>query len=325
MLDLTPWASGDPARPHSAETARSVAYAATGGGDGVVLPDGCKVLPLATPGGSVRVMPGAVAAINRAANGAGQSFIGRVISEHVVAIPATGSTGGRTDLIAAIFRDPSSGNGGVEGGPGFEVVAIPDASGTATRLQQVPGYEFTSGYALARVVLPASTATVTAAMITDLRWLVQEKTLPVWAQATSPGSTDTSAPRDALTHAGSSTFIRWPSAASFPVKVPPWATHAVIRATISSLVVKVGATNGRMRASAFGQQTPHVSYDQNWDGGPYRVDKSFGGELPIAPQYRDTVQSINFDGNRSSGAGYLDADAFTTSLLDITFLQRIER
>lgn len=324
--DNVPWMIGGGAE-HSPEVGRLIAFAASGGAEGVVSPGDLKVTALGTPGAAVTVGRGALIIHNRFTSNTNESYVVRMATPENAAIAATGAGVTRRDLIATIITDPF-----VAGsthpiptdrkvGPYVKTVVIPNVAASVTRLQDVPAYATATGYALAMVTVPPSTSAITNAMITNLRVMGLGRTQRRLLQVTSPGDAGASAAQDALT---STVFIRWPNAAQFQIDVPSWATHAIIRGTVSSYAVKSGATTGRMRASGFGGATPHVSFDENWDGGQRRTSLSFGGEVAIAPQYRGTRQPVNFDGLRSQASGFLDADAFTNSMVDVQFEERAE-
>lgn len=103
----------------------------------------------------------------------------------MVAIAATGSAGGRSDLIVAQVEDPNMAgepwqtptNPAV--GPYIFTRVIPNVPAGTTSLRPL-GYSGRSAIVLARVDLPASTGTVTASMITDLRELACLGTIVGW-------------------------------------------------------------------------------------------------------------------------------------------------
>ena len=91
--DSTPWFVGGGAH-HSPEVARVLAYAASSGAEGIVTPEALRVRPLAVPGTSVRIAPGACLIVNRYPGGAWQTYVGRNPVEHTVPITAAGAGGG---------------------------------------------------------------------------------------------------------------------------------------------------------------------------------------------------------------------------------------
>ena len=86
MLDTVPWFVGHPGAQHSAESARMLAYMASGGREGIVSAADMRVSALPVPGSAVVVQPGAVAVLNRAAGQ--QTYIARVVEAENVAIAA---------------------------------------------------------------------------------------------------------------------------------------------------------------------------------------------------------------------------------------------
>src|SRR5699024_7630929 len=106
-LENAPWAV-DGAK-HSAAVARTLAYASTSGAEGIVEPADLRVRATQTPSGSVRVAPGGIAVLNRAANGGQQTYTARNVSETLVEVQPTGSGGGRTDYVWAHIIDPEYG------------------------------------------------------------------------------------------------------------------------------------------------------------------------------------------------------------------------
>lgn len=168
-MDRTPWFVGGGAQ-HSPEVARLMSYAGTSGAEGVVGVAGMRVHAQAVPSTSVRVLTGAALILNRYAGGGEQTYVARNATQTSVNITATGSGGGRTDLVIARVLDPQ-----YEGQPPADptdfdyariavIQGVPSGTTLATQLNL--GYP---AIALAKITLPANTATVTQVMITDLR------------------------------------------------------------------------------------------------------------------------------------------------------------
>src|SRR5699024_6184474 len=160
---------------HSAEVMRAMLAASTSGAEGIVNAGDFKVRPLAVPGTSVRVAPGNALIRNSYGGGQAQTYACRAGSETEVPIEATGSAGSRTDLIVARSDDPPD-QGGSFDPLTFEAARFEVIKGVPASTKTVAGLGLTyPAIALARVTLPASTGTVTAAMITDLRKLAQPR------------------------------------------------------------------------------------------------------------------------------------------------------
>lgn len=291
--DSVPWFVGGGAE-HSPEVARLLAYAATSGAEGTVAPDDLKVVPLSVPGSSVRVLPGAALILNRAQGGAQQTYVGRLPTEDVVDIAATGSGAGRSDLIVAEIMDPYVAGSpfqtpsDVKVGPYIRTRVVSNvAAGTTT----VPAG--ITGIALARIDLPASTGTVTGQMIVSLRSLAQPR-----AESRTYGGppgvgawTYTSA----NTHGNGDAF----ETAAFPVKpqidVPSWATHVDIIADSSVEVTagSAGMTLTRLGSTIYGQPI-------NWSGNPVTLTAADVAR-PVPVEMRGTRQELSMRARVDSG------------------------
>lgn len=319
--DKTPWAVGGGAL-HSVEVARLLAFATSGDREGIITPGDLKVTATAVPGENVQVASGAALILNRSAGGAQQTYIARRPSaEDLVKITATGSSGGRTDLVIAKIEDPQ-----------YPPTQIPpdwtDAQFVFTRvIEGVPAgtksaKELNLGYpaiALARIALPANTATITNAMITDLRKVAIPKRQEEMFSTPSTGG-PLLTPINALT---SDVYVDWPKAAKWDVEVPDWATHAFVRADVVQYVLK-GNTQavGRARVRFGSVYGATSSYDENYGGTAHRNSIAMASKLAIPASMRGTVQTLSTQGLRSStGAGYIDADVYTTNIASVTFTQ----
>lgn len=247
--DATPWFVGGGAQ-HSPEVARLLAYAATSGAEGIVSPKDLKVGPLAVPGGSVTVAPGAALVRNRATGGDSQTYVARMATQDTVAIAPTGSGAGRSDLIVAQIEDPFLAGEPWQDpadptvGPYIFTRVIPNVPAGTTRLQDVPGYSGRSAVTLARVDLPASTGTVTAAMITDLRKvaLPRERT-EVRAMNVATDKKYTITATSAYPAGGQT----WPAEAEdvgIDIDIPEWASVVKIIATWGGVALPGGNGTG---------------------------------------------------------------------------------
>src|SRR5699024_922068 len=171
----TPWAVGGGAQ-HEVEVARQQTHDSTGGAEGISLPGDLKVRPLATPGTKVRVAPGGALLLNRYPGGAGQTYAVRNDAEVEVSVTATGSSGGRSDLVVARVLDPQ-----YEGQPpadpdefDYSMVEIVEGVSSSATSAEDAGLNYPA-VALARIDLPASTGTVEADHLTDLREMARPR------------------------------------------------------------------------------------------------------------------------------------------------------
>lgn len=310
-LDSVPWFVGGGAQ-HSPEVARLLAYAATGGATGIVTPGDLKVRSLATPGTSVRVAPGAAIVPNRGSGGAEQSYIARNATETTAAIAATGSSGGRSDLVVLRVEDPymagepwqNPSNPAV--GPYVFIRVIPNVGAGTTRM---PAGQ--SGIPLARIDIPANTGTITDTMIVDLRTLAQPRQSRHLLFAGLGGN---------VTSTTTGSYSRWPNYAP-QIRVPDWATHA-------EMIVNVnGALQYATQARVDGVLRGHIGsiipgavildYDAPNDGVRHTISCAVGANVVAL---RGTLITLELQANM--GRGSLTADGGTQCAFDISFSEQ---
>ena len=152
---------------HSADVFRQSLFDNTGGAAGVSSGTSLHVRQTGTPSNQVRVNPGGVIIPNTYSGGAGQSYTGRNASETLVSVPASDSTGPRTWNIIFRVQDPQF------GGP----APSDPLEGPYSFIECVAKSATVSDphYVLAEITVPASTATITNAMITSKRKLAMPK------------------------------------------------------------------------------------------------------------------------------------------------------
>ncbi|RBP66444.1 hypothetical protein DFO66_103394 [Brevibacterium sanguinis] len=166
-VDPVPWAVHG--AKHSADVARQSLHDSVTGAAGVSHPDSLLVQATPTPSGQVRVAPGGALIENVYTGGAGQTYSFRNATETLVSVPASDSTGAKTWYIVAQIEDPQF------GGP----TPADKLAGPYSFLRCISSTLVTKPTEyLAKVVVPASTATITGAMITDMRKLAQPQRKP---------------------------------------------------------------------------------------------------------------------------------------------------
>ena len=313
---------------HSAEVMRAMLAASTSGAEGIVNAGDFKVRPLAVPGTSVRVAPGNALIRNSYGGGQAQTYACRAGSETEVAIEATGSAGSRTDLIVARIDDPTYQGGAFDPltfeAARFEVIrGVPAATRTAAEL----GLSYPA-IALARVTLPASTGTVTAGMITDLRKLAQprrERVLYVHPLVQDDGQQELTA-----------TSIEgqyWPRVTTWRVDVPEWAQRVRVVGNIGGVLLRASGGNawGRIWVRIGGMSDPDGfnSQETSWDlpanaVGNVREAWMFGDDhsIPVGMRGRDVTLAmrgriIGRDNNASRPL----ADSLSVLSLDLEFYE----
>lgn len=204
---------------HSADVFRQAYHDLSAGAEGVSLPQSLHVKQTGTPSNQVQVMPGGVVLPNTYSGGGGQSYTGRVASATLVDVPASDSTGAKSYHIIFRVEDPQFGGQSPSNplvGPYSFLECVPTSA-------NVPHPH----YRLAKIDVPASTATITNAMITDLRDVAMPRTLDVWRPRASVRE-DT----EELTAYQDGDGEWFPNAGGEQrVFVPEWATRVQIAAT----------------------------------------------------------------------------------------------
>lgn len=246
----------------SAEVARAVPYIATGATEGITEPEDLRVEALPVPGAMIRVLPGACTIRSRSENGDRQSYIGLSLQELDVPVAATGSSGGRSDLVVIRVEDPF-----VKGEPWQEPAdpenatyifprVIPNVPAGTTRLQDVPGHADETAITLARIDIPASTATITWELITDLRQVAQPKQKDEVYARPRVLEDDEAGVNLTVSNANGGEYFPGgngsPNLVTFPV--PEWASSAVIDAQWMSVAYAAGQDPYGLRWIEFGDE-----------------------------------------------------------------------
>lgn len=295
----TPWMVGGGAE-HPVEVARMLAYAATGGADGVIEPNGLKVRPLATPGTSVRVGSGGCVMRNRYPGGGEQSYVGRNPGDDVVPIAATSSAAQRSDLVVARVVDPQYEGAAPSNPNAFQYMRTEVIQGVPWNADQawLTANRQYPAIALARIELPPSTGTVQAQHITDLRALAQPRSHRV-VEMGGPTA-------DAFLTSSDGTV--WPSFAP-SVRIPAWATHVSVIATIAAVGYMDGSVAGTLAvslgpagASQWRSSNTYYDLDVGSNDGA-RTTLAIGGKGPIPTALRGTVQQVRTEGKRDAYTG----------------------
>lgn len=320
-FDSVPWFVEGGAQ-HSADVARLLAHIATGGKEGILATEDMRVMPLTTPGASVRVMPGACTIINRALGGDKQSYVGRSSTETELAVPASGSGGPRTHLVIArvenpyISGEPWGPPGDVEDGPYIFPRLIPDVP-IATRSVHELNLGF-SAITLARITVPTNTATITGSMVTDLRGVTgggtggpqppddggdddNDEEDPVVVCPPGPGDDGDNNNGDPCTNTNT-VYFNWPANAVTTVKIPKWATHADVDIVIPSVKIRSGSLGGFLRLQIAGVAQSQQSFKCDWPGNTCRQDLRLQyTDLPIPTNIRGTKQQFRLQAQVNVG------------------------
>lgn len=309
-FDPTPWFIGGGAH-HSPDVARLLAYAATGGKEGVVGPGDLKVN--ASSSTSVTVDAGACVILNRSAGAQQQSYVGRATSTTGVPVTATGA-GGRSDLVVVRVEDPQYSPWPTPNDPvatqyirPFVVQGVP--AGTTSAADLNLGY---SAIALARLDIPANTTAITSAMVTDLRRLASPRSQRE-VLAGSPAAANVT-----LT---SSTFVTFPDYRP-QVVVPPWATHAIVLVHVTSIGRVSGDTTGALHVQLGPQVGADVPFNQEGTAGDERITLMLASELDVRAM-QGRLQTLVVSGRRATGPGMLKTLTGTRVVYDVQFVERV--
>lgn len=323
---------------HPPEVARLLAYfAVNGGGHGIAKPGDCRIRELAIPDGRIRVRPGSVAVQNMATGGDDQTYLGRNPSDDLVAITATGSSGGRTDLLYAGIDDPDF--------PGAPIPADPTVGPyVSTKIvSNVPAnttyWDFFSmtdgdgnplvGEPLGLVTLPASTGTVLDSMVTDLRRMA------------APHSEFNRYPVPTVQGDGGLTLNNQTDGEWFPngngpkdIFIPPWAVRAQIQCIWTGIKYPAGSNPWGSMWVEYGpyssqshreRSTQKFSYDCASAGNNQRDNWIIGDDVYIPASYRGTVQKFvplaNMAGSYDASLGKPFMTARSGMIMDVNFLE----
>lgn len=235
---------------HTPESARRLVYASTSGAEGVGGVNDLRVLPLAVPGQGVRVTVGSALIRSRYVGGETQTYMGTVYSQETVSTTPTGSGGKRSDLVVMRVEDPFAAGspypepaaGDIPSAPYIHIRVISGVPANTKKLQDVASYRNDTAVTLARIDYPASTGTVTAGMITDLREVAQPRRSEVVYARPRISADDTT--QQYLTGNVIVSGKVWygeyfPGGAGSPnqftVRIPEWATRMVIDASWMSI------------------------------------------------------------------------------------------
>lgn len=304
-LDPVPWFVGGGAE-HSPEVARLLAYAASGGAEGITASTDFLVTTTPTPSTSVRVAAGSATLLNKYAGGAQQAYMARASTVTDIAVAATGSSGGRSDMVVLRIDDPQYGGqapADPKVGPYVRIAIIQGvAAGSTTVSLPYPAIP------LARIDLPANTGTVLANHIIDVRKVARPlRTRDLYNTQPTATSTITSG-----------SWTDWTPQANRTITVPSWATQAKIIAHVASVAPASSATLGVYRVmlgSLAGQQN---TFDLD---ASTRATLLTGDTFTIPASMRGTNQIVKLQAARSSGAGNVKTDTASTVILDVEFLQ----
>lgn len=291
---------------HSAQSFRMMVRDLARGAEGVTEGNDLKVSPLATPGGGVLVGDGSGIIRGRAVPWQGH-YTAYNIGSETVSVAPTGGTA-RADMVVMRVLDPEyegSRNPAKDKVVAFEVVSGVSASATTPP----PGF---SAIPLARINLPASTGTVTAAMITDLRRIANPRRdrrihmVRGFPYSQAPTAVDK--------------WADWPAEGRVQVEVPPWAVTANIVTQIG--IRSSGNPHTRWRHKFGALLGAEITMDDDVVTGSSRSNIMLGDTPTITPALRGTVQTLSLQTNPIAGSTFtIDVNGGSNLIFDIEFVE----
>jgi hypothetical protein len=294
---------------HPASQFRMLVKDLARGAEGITEGDDLKVTQRSTPGAGITVADGSCVI-----KGRDDAFQGHYSAYNAgafdVDIASTGGAG-RSDMVIVRVQDPEyvgSLDPETDQIVFFEVISNVSSSATA-----IP--DGRTGIPLARIDIPSSTATITNAMITDLRKVANpRRDFYQYIQSPSSLSTDISGT--------SGTYSYFSTAAGWSVPIPDWATTAILSMAVGQIRYNTAAFFGGLRATFGASLTVQpVVLDDN-QSGVRRSTIVLGDTLTIPSAYRGTSQTLRFQACGSTGnAGKVGVDSSTTLMASIQFLE----
>jgi hypothetical protein len=294
---------------HSAQQFRMMVRDLANDSEGITQGDDLKVTQRSTPGGGVTVGDGSGVVKGRA-NAFQGSYSVCNIGSTDVDIAATGSGAGRSDMIIVRVEDPEY-EGSLD--PQVDEIAyfqvISNVSSSATTIP-----DGRTGIPLARIDIPASTSTITTAMITDLRKVANPR---------KARTVVTQSPVSISTGIGASTTPAYFStAAGVNIAIPDWATKVIVKIDVSPIRYNLGSFWGHLSAT-FGSSltVQQTTLDDNQGTGARRVPAIIADTLTIPSSYRGTTQLLRVRAAAAdtSQVGRIYVDSGTTIAYDVQF------
>jgi hypothetical protein len=308
--------------------ARLQLQSATSGAQGVVGAGDLVVTATATPSGDVLVGSGACVITGQEAAFQG-SYFGYNVGPASVSVTPTGGAGGRSDLIVARVEDPTVAGTPWTHDPATEPLIYPRViEGVSASTTKAPAGQ--SAIPLARIDIPASTSTITQAMIHDLRGADDNTTDGNGRSQRALRIQRGVSPIDFAGNIKTPDWENWPNLV-WTVVVPSWATQAQIVAHWGSVLFQssdgngdaTGATRIALGVGGTTVYTNSSAYNFNINtNNAQRVDIMNADQVSIPAALRGRTCSLSMQ--VSGGAttlGRLRADGWANFYVDIEFLE----
>lgn len=317
-LDPVPYAIGNGTAVLSGDTMRAAFYASMGGREGVTEVGDFKVTQTPTAGTNIRVAAGSAALKNKYSGGSGQMYHVRAGSVTDKAVAATGGSAA-TKYVCLTISDPQYGGSGSGASGPYDDIEILTALPTGRPYLH-----------LATINQPASTSTITNAMITDARKVAKPNKQPEM-RTLSVTSGNGGILDDAGTYPNNGeTFPVSTETAWGEIPIPEWATWMKIIMRWSGIRVGSGSNAYGLlwvqvapTANPDNVKTQAVSYDTSGSTNTYRAGFEVADTIRVPAGLRGTSQKFYPRGNRNAGASapFLELDGGSNLSLQVEFLE----
>ncbi|MFF8250072.1 hypothetical protein [Streptomyces griseus] len=294
---------------HPAQQFRNLVSDLARDNEGVTRGTDLKVTQLSTPGSSVQVSSGTGLVRGRYTAYQGTYAVMNVGSTNVAIAPTGGSS--RSDMLIIRVEDKEY-EGNIDPTTGevnyFQIISNVSSSATA-----IP--DGRTGIPLARIDIPASTSTITNAMIKDIRQVAnprRDRQLLTF----SPAGTSTSISNS------NGTFAYFSTAPGWNIAIPAWATVVRVRVDIAQIKYSVAAFIGQLRATFGASLTLQpVILDDNQTA-IRRAVAVVADTLTIPDAYRGSTQLLRPQATGTTGnTGTVAVDGSSTLIADIEFFE----
>lgn len=311
--------------------ARRAEFAATSGAQGVVQKGDLKVNAFTVPGIGFQIEPGVGLVVNNYQDAPNETYVVSNPGVHVFpssAMPPA-QTFAQSFLIAVVVGDPDFSQTGhpwmgsddppVGEEQSFEYVRPTLVAVEPGATELPPDYP---GLVLARLDIPANTTTIISDYIIDLRKLAR----PRQEQQIFVGSPWTNAAPVRIP-AGTN-FGGWGDAEFSPaVKVPKWATRAIIVTSINGVRLADTSANvsGNIRTRIGTVNGSNTAFDYSTGGGGIRDNLQTAGEFDVTSLAGTTVnlkvQGFQNVPGAPSNAQKLTLQAGSQQIFDVRFFE----
>ena len=296
---------------------RRAIWAATNGNYGVVKPADLRVYALPTPGPGVFVAKGGAMILSTYPTASGEEtypFVNDAAFQ--LNVPQTPSSGGRTDYVIARIRDWNF-NGSQEPADLDTATGCSIERVTASELAQI-----TDPYVkLAQITIPASTATITNAMIKDLRNMAVQQ-----SKTNSVMNPIVAGDQGLVLNSKDTAGEVFPNTSNTAIDIPTWATRAKIAAYWTAVRYSAGKNCfGRYwvrYANVNGTDliTQQMAFDATGVSNNSAANWILLDEVPIPASIRGTTQSFFFKARYDSTDKGVSLTTLSGVALEVQFL-----